>query len=417
MIIKFLRESKKENGYVLVTTMIAIIFVSLIGAALLRLAYSDYINTNFHVRHKKAYYIARAGAEAVGSWIQNSDNNIDDLIADGSTIVSDEIDLGDGSYIVTLDRLGKTYTITSQGTVKDVDTSIELELKEKQGFNIDHTVFADQGLDIGDIFKGNNDYDGKVVTFGTNLEFDDENVSVDENVLGKVDIDYNLGYTYKLPDFPEEDFIENGYDIYNNDTIISSDYPNNRFDYDHLNIKKDKVTIINMGDNDFNIYLNELTLGGEINIDLRGEGKVNIYVKENLDAKGNYSVNEDGNKYDVNIYHYGNDKIHPAAKSVMNAGLYTQSTDLDFTGNSLVYGNLFVYQPAEIKFSGNGSGVENIVFAPYSNGKLTGNSDFNGAVILNSVEITGSAMIYGDPDNIGLPISTDKEFERTWSDG
>ena len=417
MIIKFLRESKKESGYVLVTTMIAIIFVSLVGAALLRLAYSDYINTNFHVRHKKAYYIARAGAEAVSKWIQDPNNNIDDLIADGSTIVSEEIDLGDGSYVLTIDRTGKTYTINSQGKVNDVNAGIQLELIEQENFSIDHTVFADQGLEIGNIFKGNNDYTGKVLTFGTNLKENDENVDIHNKTIDKIVIDYDLGYTYDLPEFPENDFT-NTYDYLNTDTIISSNYADNRFDYDNLNLgKHGELNIINTGDDDFNIYINELTVKGDINIELQGEGKVNIYVQNNLNVNGNFSINEDGNKNDLNIYHYGNDNIHPAAKSIMNAGLYTQSTNIDFTGNSVVYGNLFVYQSADLKFAGNGSGVENIVYAPYSDAELTGNSDFNGAVIVNTVTIKGSAMIYGDPDNIEIPTSTETEFERTWSDG
>lgn len=54
---------KNKSGYVLVITRITILFVSLIGELLLQVAYFDYIYTNFYIKHRQSYLIARADAK------------------------------------------------------------------------------------------------------------------------------------------------------------------------------------------------------------------------------------------------------------------------------------------------------------------------------------------------------------------
>lgn len=408
---------KSENGYVLVTTLIAIIFISLIGAALLRLAYSDYMNTNFYVRHRQAYYIARAGAGAVSQWIKDSDNDVDDLISDGETISSEPVNFGEGTYLITLNRNGNTFEIISNGKVNNIEKSIKVVLKKEDSFSIDHTVFADQGLSIGNIFSGNNDYSDLELIFGTNLIAGSEDVDIHNGVENYIDIEYDLNFTYELPDFPEDNF-DTTYNTLDSDYLHSYNFSDNRFDYDSLSLKnKETLTIDIYGSEDFNIYLNELDIAGDIVVNRSGDGGVlNIFVKEDFKTNGNFAINEDGAVEDVNIYHYGSNKIHPAANSTIKASIYTKSTDIDFTGNSVVYGNLFAYQSGSIKFAGNGSNNQNIIYAPHSDATLTGNSDFYGAIIANTVDIKGSAMISGDPDNITLPTTVGSDYDMTWSD-
>ena len=437
MIIKLLRESKKENGYVLVITMVAIIFVSLIGAALLRLAYSDYINTNFYVRHKKAYYIARSGAEAVKEWIANNDASV---LAGKTT---DEIDLGSGSYQVTVHKNDNIYTIESTGKVNDVKNSVGVDVVKIDNPQIDHTVFTDQGLFINNsnILKdkgggppkdknkkksnnsggGSSDGEEEILTFGTNLPEVHENVVIDSDVLesSKVELSYELGYTYSLPKFPEADFKDPSNDDVSDFYMGSiSDDDTKRHDYDQMIIGSNtNLTIDVSGDENLNIYINSLDLKGNIVVNTDGDGVVNLYIKDSLSITSQGKINAGEDTDNINIYHYNEDgNFNLSGKRTINANFYTQAKKIKFTGQGAYYGNLFAYNEADIDLTGNGGAEQSIIYAPKSNVKITGNSDFKGAIISNIATFTGNGTIKGDPENISLPKSFETKVEVTWRD-
>ena len=405
-------KNKKENGYILVTTLIAIVFISIIGVSLLRVAYSDYINTNFYIKHRQAYFVARSGAEAVQKWIENKDN--DSSVLDGKT--TGKIDLGPGTYQITVHKNGNIYTIESIGKVDDVEKSVGVDVEKINNPGLQHTVFADKILGVGNVFKGNNDYTDKIFDIGTNLPSDSPDVNLHQEIIDNVDVEYNMGYTYTLPVWPEEDF-QTTYDNLINDTIDSLDYTDNRVDFDKIKNNNNEITINVDGNEDLNIYVNELDIKDNIVVNTNGDGNVNIYVKDKLSINSQAAINEDGDTNDLNIYHYNkDDKIKLSAKRTLNANLYTQSDNIDITGQGEYYGNIFAFSEGSIKLTGNGSGKQSIIYAPKSTIELTGNSEFSGAIVGKELDIKGSAMVYGDPSTITLPGEYEPQISVTWRD-
>lgn len=76
---------KNEKGIVLATVLLFIVVLLILGFALTIMSTSDHQQALRIERQAKAYYIARAGADALGSYIINNPDSLTG--APGSTVV------------------------------------------------------------------------------------------------------------------------------------------------------------------------------------------------------------------------------------------------------------------------------------------------------------------------------------------
>jgi hypothetical protein len=178
---------KKSDGYALVLTMVLLVVLSLLGTAILSIAYGETKMVANQVENKRAYYAARSGADAMASYIiEQSSNNttisgvVDDLIfkietlpgtgtiGTGATISSFQVNVSripSGPY--RGDLLLESTGTTATGTLP---VKVSLTLKQALRTVLDTTIFANDSMSLGNNITVNGDIGTNAgsITFGRN---------------------------------------------------------------------------------------------------------------------------------------------------------------------------------------------------------------------------------------------------------
>lgn len=133
-----------DRGAAMAVALLVVLVLSLLGAALWQYFMVD---TNHVIRDERgmqAYYIARAGADAISKYIMKNPNSLTDtemetfisnlnsasVINNGSNEVTVENDNVKGKFKITFTKKSDgTYEIVSKGTVKDTSKNVTLNMK------------------------------------------------------------------------------------------------------------------------------------------------------------------------------------------------------------------------------------------------------------------------------------------------
>ncbi|MDP8260243.1 MAG: type II secretion system protein [Candidatus Gygaella obscura] len=108
-----------NKAFTLIGILIVVIFLSLVGAALINLSFNLAVSSDLEIDSIKALYLAEAG---ISHAIRELKTDVDlDNLGIGEAPVTE---LGDGFYMVKHNP--QLFTITSTGVVNDVRRSVEI---------------------------------------------------------------------------------------------------------------------------------------------------------------------------------------------------------------------------------------------------------------------------------------------------
>jgi len=232
----------------------------------------------------------------------------------------------------------------------------------------------------------------------------EENISGDINVM-PARIDYPMPI---FPDYSDLNFLS-GSSVYNSTMTLQ---PN---DYEQKHISEILMTsgnntlTIDTGNQDREMRVGRLELGGQNQINVVGEGKLTIYVDYDVDMKGGSSINKEGDVNNLMLYYKGNQDVE----------LYDET--LDFGGNTFFNGTFFadlatvrlqgtagiqgnVITGGNIELSGDAEAISRVIYAPRGTVRTNGNTGIRGSVISN--EFTGDGnvtLIYDQELGAELP--------------
>ncbi|MDF2546494.1 MAG: hypothetical protein K0R93_1392 [Anaerosolibacter sp.] len=317
---------KNKKGSSLVLIIIVMAVLSILGAALLQVSLAE---NNFAIHEEKrlkAYYIARAGAEAASTWIEDPTHTlstIDTLISSNTTNVDKWTTFADGRFKISFSGDKYKPTIHSVGEYSGVEQKVNLALEKNYFF--DSTVTVTNSLHID---QPNCEVTGSVSRTPTaSITGYTSNISVQPPKI--------TNRTFPEPSDPvllEADptlsWPPLGFNINSGDG-----YADRKFDA--VNLGSDTYYINLSGD--MKIQFNSLS-GNNANIYVTGNGTLSLYTNS--------------------IYFKGNLFTGPNAKTILN--IFNSGT-LDFqTGNSEFQG--FIYGPgADMTIKANMDSVGAIV--------------------------------------------------------
>jgi hypothetical protein len=292
-----------------------------------------------------------------------------------------------------------------------------------QGYGLgEFAVFCNSGIDL----KKNTTIEGNVGTNAT--EPGSINCKGDINIVGNVLVgpggdpdkvitgDPNIsGETgqldserkYKVPDFPP--FPDNLTPRVLTGDIISQDG-----EYKKINVNKKLV--IDVGSDVRNIVVEELIIGGDIEI--KGDGCLNLYVtKLGTNNKINGNINKGGNVNAVMVYYKGN-TINMEKEKEFRGTIFANG-DLEIKKDGCIFGNIIVL--------GENCGfdcdkdlvINGVIYAPHSSISFKKDTTVNGIVIADKVTVDKDFTLhfnYHDED-ISFPYEVCLGFRKgLWSD-
>ena len=211
-----------------------------------------------------------------------------------------------------------------------------------------------------------------------------------------------------LPEFPSSSFT----------SLVSSSYPSdfpliNEGDYaagwnppeskellilkenaklNNFSVPGGKTITIDIGDHTVNLLVEgTFSIGNAATVNIKGDGKLNIFVKESLAITGTLStLDKDPNN--INIYYAGTStpKIDDGG-SLIAASLYAEKSDLAISGGGGISGNI-ISGGANITIGGGVKPTGQYILAP--NAKVTLGGDYKGVIIAHSYEAMYGTITY-----------------------
>jgi len=246
----------------------------------------------------------------------------------------------------------------------------------------------------GDLFVGPNGDLNKVVT-------GQENISGELGVMSQ-----KLNYPMpNFPDFNELNFLNTGESISDGRTLNPQDYDKKHIDSINLSGRPSTLTI-NTGDEDRELKVGFLELGGQNKIEVIGEGKLSIYVDYKFEMKGGSEIiTEDGNVKQIMVYYKGNQDVEIseydetlqwAGNTLLNGSLFADKANIKFTGTAGVKGN--VITGGDVELYGTPTAISRLIYTPNGRVEMRGTSVIRGAVVADSFFGKGTPHIIFDQD-------------------
>lgn len=318
----------KTKGSALAVVLLVMFVLAIIGSTLLNVSLAETRQVSAHVNNIKNYYAARAGADAVASFLIKNKNYLGQFIEKTKHgPLTGELDSHD--FQIYVYGTEHEFLIESTSVNPSVSNSSRVLLTMSEINLLDHAVFARDILDTGNnlTIKGNIGTNNKSVIFGHNLVQGNITLGPDASAA---DIDaakamVASGYMVTKLSVPIE------YPV-----IKPSDFsvylPNGT-----PGINTNNYTLI---DGKLMATLDNITISGSgNNFIASGGGQVHLYIPGEIKVSGNAAIGTDAN---TKLFLY-----------------YDKSDTIVFNGTP--DSNVTIYAPtATIKFNGGGSN-ENII--------------------------------------------------------
>ena len=127
---------KREEGVALITAVMVMVVLSILGTALWQYSTSDTIHVDRDEKRMRAYYLARAGADAaLQAWYESDpDSRVtgtsDTMYLDGETghFVSEVPEKEEGRFAVNISEEGEAILIKSTGEVEGITQEVTVAL-------------------------------------------------------------------------------------------------------------------------------------------------------------------------------------------------------------------------------------------------------------------------------------------------
>lgn len=447
---------RNQKGSALVWVMVTLAVVLLLATGMAGLSINEARSAARLTRKTQAYYIARAGAEAAADWILGlTGDDLADFNAMDFPLTGSIQPFGEGTYQVEIRKSGSAVTVAAKGSVDDVPVGgsgakitqmASILLMQPEGGSLVSFPYAAAGLgrvvlDGGDIVGGlyTQSSASQAITLdwgstcdriylphgftipGTPLGIGDStplpiripHVEYTGIASDMVSSDtYNNSYSPPLmPQFPSTGSLEwrDPINISWSDIIIisASGY------YDSITIDSSRTLTIDTTAGDITLYVNQLNMPyGHIRI--IGNNKVNLYVDSSTTIAG--SINNAGNSGAINpiakpeqlIFHYrGINGLPVSGDTTIQAVFYLDTPNVLLGGSGKLVGDI-ITTASSVDISGGAYSNPRVLYAPSAHVVLTGSGAVYGAVVANTLYMSGGARIIAPAGGTtpSIPIET-----------
>lgn len=173
-------------------------------------------------------------------------------------------------------------------------------------------------------------------------------------------------------------------------------------------------TIIDIGSNTINLYVDSLKIAAENKLKISGSGTLNIFVKDTFTVNGSGSIDTGGNPNKLNIYYGGPSTITLGSGISIGGSFFAKESEIDMSdggsGNTIA-GNI-ISGGEKITIGGGNSIEGKYIIAPKAH--VIFNQNFNGVIICDTFTASGDSQIKYAPGIVPPPFLP--EFNPDYSD-
>ncbi|CQR48019.1 hypothetical protein BN1058_02359 [Paraliobacillus sp. PM-2] len=206
----------------------------------------------------------------------------------------------------------------------------------------------------------------------------------------------------------------NRFDVIKNGNLNINSWQADNYTFDlnrdtsfkNITLKSNNKLNIDTNDQDHNIVVDNLNINNGV-IELKGSGKVNIYVKNNFKIGAGSTLNQNASTEQLNIFLAGkNQKVKISGGQSINGSLFAQDADVTLSGGGRFNGYM-VTGGNKVTFNG---GVFSKLFllAPDATVDAGGGVSISGAIISKEFNGGGGAKVDYQAVDLGdFPFSTE----------
>ncbi len=234
---------------------------------------------------------------------------------------------------------------------------------------------------------------GNVIANGSVTTGPSSGCYIDGNVTENANYDFNFPMPV-FPDFPTDDIAHKG-------SYTAGWWPPPQpitEDGYYSSLKVVNTLPIHTGEEGDvrTIVLDDFELSGSGKINLEGDGKLILVIKDNFKLTSNTLLNFGGLPENLVIYYEGSDDMD-FGQGHVSGSVFTKSSGVMFSGSTTIKGNIFVGGDSVTVASGNVNLSDALLYAPNSNLSVTGSSSVKGRMIANDISLTGNSTLIFEP--------------------
>lgn len=161
--------------------------------------------------------------------------------------------------------------------------------------------------------------------------------------------------------------------------------------FKNMNFNGSRKLIIDVGDTDKAIVVDHLNIP-QGHIELRGSGKLTIYVREQITLGGSSTINNHGDIAQLEVFYAGSSPLTLSGSQKVFGSLFAEQADLEITGGGSFQGSI-VTGGSKVKVSGGGSADVQVFYAPNADVELSGGGSIYGTVIAKTINMHGGTLL------------------------
>lgn len=425
---------KNRKGSAFAVTMMVLLVLSVLITAYLTLSLTEYKTAIRTEKQKQAYYIARAGAEAVAKHIMdNPDPESVQALLDAPA-PSSRVSLGNGAFEVeVIGSIDTKIIVESTGYVGDVSQEARLTLIPhssaweppfEEGGEIQlHSagVFAEEGIYLhngggitgsaitnsvaahsvrldnsgseitGDVLIG----PGGDASVGSSTSVVySEKSNIHESIRGDI-LNLEALLTFEMPQFPDfpDDLAARG-DFTAGWTPDPPYFISQDGYYNTIDVLSELV--FNVGDGNLRIRVKNLNITNNGKITVAGTGNLILYIENSLVTTGN-NFNINGDPKSVLIYYKGSNPVSLSGNFKLKGTVFCKNANVTVTGSATIGGNIITSGSA-VEVSGGSANTVLSIFAPDADVELSGSGTVTGSMITKTFEVSGGGRVIYNGD-------------------
>lgn len=188
----------------------------------------------------------------------------------------------------------------------------------------------------------------------------------------------------------------------------------------NVSLVENRTLTIDVGDEDRTLIIDNLNGGGG-HIEVKGTGKLNILVRNNLKILEFLSSNE-RSPFDTTIYYEGSNELN--ITKTIQSNLYTKNSNVTIhnAGDGGMQGNIIVGGSHKLNVTGNttfGNNNEHVVIlVPNSSLNFQGSSQIFGTIVGNKIDAVGSNTTHKfDNTKLNLDLFSESQKSKYTTEG
>jgi len=174
---KNIKNIKNEQGAALAYVVVVMTVVFLLMGAMISISMGENDQAMYQTDYMKAYYIARAGAESMAMEMERMDNKVYEQFLDEQVAEATDVLSGEGDLEVRVQKDGDQYRVSSLGTYKNTQASVNIMMSYRDRTEMEFGVYAKDAMSDVQV----KDFTGQLASGGS-IDFKTQS---DKNEVGE----------------------------------------------------------------------------------------------------------------------------------------------------------------------------------------------------------------------------------------